>query len=141
MGYTPHLRLDLGTRCFWSFSMKYYYLNVGEPDVHERQVFGLFHEKETNLYICRGTALVALKLDIENSPESSDDAISHASWRVVVLSCNKEMARSDGPICSGIVAYFWAIHYELAWIRRNLRHVSSQIPSLTVPSVSFFFVM
>jgi hypothetical protein len=114
--------------------MKYYYLNVEKPDVYEGQVAGLFHGKEEDLYICRGTALVALSLSLDHFPV--DEVVPPTPWRLVVLSCNKQTDRRRNPLRNGVEAFLWAIHHELAWVRRSLRHVSNQIASLAVPSVS-----
>jgi hypothetical protein len=137
-GYIPHLGRDLGAKRFWSFSMKYYYLNVGKPGVYKGQVAGLFHDKEEDLYICRGTALVALSLSLYHFPEGVDEIAPPTPWRLLVLSCNKQTDRRGNPLRNGVEAFLWAIHHELAWVRRSLRHVLNQIASLAVPSASRF---
>lgn len=134
--YIPHIAGDIGRRAFWSFSIKYYYLNVGKPNVYEGQVAGQFHQKTGNLYICRGTAEVALSFSVDRFLGRLDEAVPPAPWRLLVLSCNKRPGMPGNDPRNGVSAFFWAISNELAWARRSLRDLSDQIASLAVPSVS-----
>jgi len=112
----------------WTFSIKYYYLNRGKPEVHHGQVAGVFHEKDSGLFICRGSALVSLSFDTKIN--------FNAPWTLVVLSCHEKMYENVDKLNNGVSAFFWAIHHEITHTRASLEGVSDEIASLAVPSVS-----
>jgi hypothetical protein len=138
-GYIPHLGRDTGARYFWSFSMKYYYLSAGRPDVYEGQVAGLFHEEEEDLYICRGTSVIALSLELNNLPDDVEEATRPIPYTLLTLSCNQQTDSKRNSWHNGAEAFLWAIHHEVSWVRRSLRHVSTRIASMAIPSDDFLF--
>ncbi|KAF2473048.1 uncharacterized protein BDR25DRAFT_352524 [Lindgomyces ingoldianus] len=129
-GPPTSLRYRAGDRHFWSFTMKYYFLNNGQPGVYEGQVSGPFHEREYNLHICRRTAIVALGLSANSTTKGADDAAASYPWIALILSCNQQWDGERPRFLSGAEALLWAVNQEVSWVRRSLRHVSNQIASL-----------
>lgn len=141
-GYIPHLGLDSGPAFFWSFTIKYYYLHDDKPNTYEGQISGPLHEKEEDLYICRGTAIVAVSLDLDafldrsKSRNDPEDMRGDHPWITLILSTNQQNDIKRPRFLNAAEAFLWAVSHEMNWIRRELRRVSNRIASLAVPSVS-----
>jgi len=141
-GYIPHLGFDSGPAFFWSFTIKYYYLHHDEPNTYEGQVSGPLHEKDEDLYICRGTAIVAVNLDLDafldrsKSRNGPEDMRGDHPWITLILSTNQQNDIKRPRFLNAAEAFLWAVSHEMNWIRRELRRVSNRIASLAVPSVS-----
>jgi len=136
LGYHPHPGLDFGIRKIWSFSMKYYYLTLGEPEVYSGQTSRTLHEKEKDLCICRGSSSITLRFADDDGDDNHSVSSAATPWRLLILSCNRQSHRRLPTLRNGVEAYLWGINNELAGARRNLRHVADQISSIAVPSVS-----
>jgi hypothetical protein len=114
--------------------MKYYYLNHKEPNIFEKQVSGIFHDKDGN-HICRGSSVVSLALDDGGClvGEYPDD--SRLPWRLVILSCNQRIEYRPEPLRNAVEAFLWAVASEMDNVHEQLNHLSARVAALAVPSV------
>src|SRR5215471_6918135 len=93
LGYHPHPGLNIGARNMWSFSIKYYYLTLGEPEVYLGQTSGAFHEKEKGIRICRGSSLIALRFAGDSEHDCHSVPSATTPWKLLILSCNHQSQR------------------------------------------------
>ncbi|KAI9776734.1 MAG: hypothetical protein M1839_009378 [Geoglossum umbratile] len=133
-GFCPQQSLQ--TQNVWYFSFKYYYLTFDDQAVFPGQDFGVFHEKEANIQIRRGSSLVALQFPDGGGPWASAPS---TSWRLLVLSCNRPTFTAPPSLQNGLEAYLWGINQELRGSRRNLRQIAEQITSIATPPDDFLF--
>lgn len=90
LGYHPHWTFGHGPGNMWYFSMKYYYLLDQESTMYLTQTTGKFHDQEKGMRICCGTSMAAVRF-AEDGLNNSSAPSSKTPWRLLVLTCSKEM--------------------------------------------------
>jgi len=123
-----------GPQSYWCFTMKYYYLYHKEPNIYERQVSGLFHDKDGN-YICRGSTVISLSLDDGGCLQGEYPEDARLPWRLLVLSSNQPTEPRSPQLRNAAEAFLYAIAYEMENIHEQLNHLSARVAALAVPSV------